>query len=280
MTRLPLPTLSVVIPSFNQAAFLARALDSVIAQDYAGVEIIVIDGGSTDGTRELLERRAGEIARWISEPDEGQTHALNKGFALATGSIRGWLNCDERYRPGALRAVGEAFAAQPKLDVVFGHRVLVDEAGHEIGRARQPSMHPAKYALFASGLLYSDATFWTSGVHSQTGTLNQIDNARYGMDFDWFSRLALNVRRWKRIDAYLSEFSEHPGRVTFDVPEMPAIARDIRLRTLKLAAVPQWRVALASPYYLARSRYGRLGLPGLLRLPSIQSVRRVAGYIR
>ncbi len=275
-----LPTITVVIPSFNQASFLERAIDSVCAQRYPHLELIVVDGGSTDGTRELLERRQADIAHWISEPDGGQTYALNKGFALATGQLRGWLNCDERYRPGALAAIGAAFAEAPDLDLVFGHRVVIDLEGRELGRMRQPSIHPLKYALFASGLLYSDCTFWSAAIHQQTGSLNEAEHPTYAMDFDWFCRLALNVRRWKRVDAYIAEFTEHTARAAFNVPQMRDLARQIRLESFERASISRWRIALASPYYLLRSRFGRLGWRALTTIPSPASVLRVAGYIR
>ena len=88
---------------------------------------------------------------------------------MATGEIFGWLNCDERYLPGTLQLVGRTFAEEPSLDIVFGHRVVVDKDGNEIGRMKLPAMHPGKYALYASGLLFSDTTFWTADVHRRTG---------------------------------------------------------------------------------------------------------------
>src|SRR5690606_3795934 len=93
---------SVVTPSFNQAQFLEKTLRSVLEQAYPHIEYIVVDGGSTDGTLEILERY-GDRLRWVSEPDRGQTHAINKGFSMANGSILAWLNSDDLYTPGRLR---------------------------------------------------------------------------------------------------------------------------------------------------------------------------------
>ncbi len=159
--------MSIIIPSFNQARFLERALDSLSRQQYPRLEVIVMDGGSTDGTVALLKSRKEVVSRWVSAPDAGQTQALNRGFRLAAGEVLGWLNCDERYRDGALRLVGEAFAREPDLDIVFGHRVITDESGRELERQRQPALHPKHYALYASGLLFSDATFWKASVAPQ-----------------------------------------------------------------------------------------------------------------
>jgi hypothetical protein len=199
---------------------------------------------------------------------------------MATGEIFGWLNCDERYRAGTLRLVGEAFKQDPKLDIVFGHRIVVDKAGREIGRMRLPPIHPGKYAIYASGLLFSDTTFWKAGLHRRTGRLDEINCKQYGMDFDWFARLGWNVKRWKRLDAYLSEFTEHEGRISKNVAEMPEIAYQIRKRVQKLAGVSPSRIMLLSPIYFILSRYGRFGWRGLLRPPRPTSLLRVAGILR
>jgi len=125
-----LPTITVVTPSFNAAATIAETLRSVREQDYPHVEHVVVDGGSTDGTVDILER--AEAVRFVSEPDRGLSHAMNKGVAMAGGSIVGWLNADDLYLPGALRAVGEAFAARPAAEWVTGRCRIIDGDGHEI----------------------------------------------------------------------------------------------------------------------------------------------------
>jgi glycosyltransferase involved in cell wall biosynthesis len=275
-----MPKISIVIPSYNQREFLGKALDSLAQQEYPDLEVILMDGGSVDGTVELLETRREVVSHWVSEADTGQTQALNKGFRLATGHVFGWLNCDERYRPGVLRRVGEIFAAFADLEIVFGHRIVVDPEGREICRMRSPAIHPGNYALFANGLLFSDATFWTAGLHRRTGELDEILCRRYAMDFDWFGRMGLNTRRWKRLDEYLSEFTEHENRVTKDIPEMPEIAFRIRQRLQRLAGVGPLRVILLSPIYFILSRYGRFGWGGLWRRPRISTLPRCAGLSR
>ena len=275
-----LPKISIVIPSYNQAEFLARALDSLAEQKYPDLEVVVVDGASTDGTVRLLEQRSAVVSRIISEPDEGQTSALNKGFALAGGQIFGWLNCDERYRPGTLRLVGETFAEDPGLDIIFGHRIVVDLEGREVKRMRLPALHPRHYALYATGLLFSDTTFWSADLHRRTGRLDEIICRRYAMDFDWFARLGLQVKRWRRLDAYLSEFTEHEGRVSVNVPEMGEIAHQIRKKLQHLAGVGPIKVMLYSPMYFCLARYGHFGWRGLLRPPRLSSLLRVAGLIK
>ena len=115
-----LPKISIVVPNFNGAATLPAALDSLLAQNFAGLEILVADGGSTDGSVEVIKKYAPHLAWWESAKDRGQTHALNKGFAHASGDVVNWLCSDDRLTTGALEKIGATFAAQPELDVLAG----------------------------------------------------------------------------------------------------------------------------------------------------------------
>src|SRR5262249_45936520 len=126
------PTITVVTPSFNQARFITETIESVLSQDYPGLEYIVMDGGSTDGTQEIL-RRYGDRVRWVSEPDRGQADAVNKGVALAHGEIIGWLNSDDTYAPKALEKVARVFAGSDDLAVVYGDADHVREDGTFFG---------------------------------------------------------------------------------------------------------------------------------------------------
>jgi glycosyltransferase involved in cell wall biosynthesis len=127
-----LPTITVITPSFNAAATIDETLRSVRDQDYPHVEHVVVDGGSTDGTVEILDRAEG--VRYVSEPDRGLSHAMNKGVAMASGSIVGWLNADDVYLPGALRAVGEALAERAEAEWATGRCLIIDGTGREIRR--------------------------------------------------------------------------------------------------------------------------------------------------
>jgi glycosyltransferase involved in cell wall biosynthesis len=124
-----LPKVSIVTPSYNQAGFLEQTLQSVLSQGYPNLEYIVVDGGSTDGSRELIERYAGSLAWWVSEKDTGQAEAINKGLARATGEIVAWLNSDDVYQPGAISAAVAAFAAHPQAGMVYSDVLAVDGSG-------------------------------------------------------------------------------------------------------------------------------------------------------
>ncbi len=139
------PRISIVTPSFNSRATLRETIDSVRAQDYPDWEHIVIDGGSNDGTRELLQSLPHLI--WVSEKDEGHYHAMNKGIARAQGQFIVILNADDCFRPGALRAAGRALAAHPDWDGLFGDVVYVDGAGREIYR-RAEALYDYRVLLY------------------------------------------------------------------------------------------------------------------------------------
>ena len=124
-----LPLVSIVTPSFNQAIFLEDTLRSVLNQDYPNIEYVVIDGGSTDGSQEIIKRYADRLAFWTSEPDRGQADAINKGLRKATGEIVAWLNSDDMYMGSAIREAVQALNATPAAGMVYGDGLMVDSEG-------------------------------------------------------------------------------------------------------------------------------------------------------
>ena len=132
----PLPRVSIVTPSFNQAGYLERTIQSVLAQDYPNLEYFIIDGGSTDGSQAIIARYADRLAGWVSEPDHGQAEAINKGMARASGEIVAWLNSDDYYLPGAVSAAVKFMQASPQCSLVFGDMRAVDEQGATINIQR------------------------------------------------------------------------------------------------------------------------------------------------
>ncbi|MBK9207016.1 MAG: glycosyltransferase [Anaerolineales bacterium] len=120
---------SIITPSYNQAAYLEQTINSVLNQDYSNIEYILIDGGSTDNSVEIIKRHANRFAYWVSEKDSGQAEAINKGFAKATGEIIAWLNSDDYYLDGAVSAAVKVFDENPDIVLVYGNMLAVDENG-------------------------------------------------------------------------------------------------------------------------------------------------------
>ena len=181
------PLVSIVTPSFNQGRFLEETIQSVLAQDYPRIEYLIVDGGSTDGSLEIIRRYADRLGWWVSEPDRGQTEALNKGFARARGEIFAWLNSDDSY---LLQAVSEAVAylqAHPEAGMVYGDANLVDEHGRVIGQfpARQTD-----YQRLRRGYVHipQQATFFRAALWRQVGPLDP--SFYFAMDYDLWVRLA------------------------------------------------------------------------------------------
>ena len=185
------PTISIVTPCLNAAATIGRTLESVASQGYPGIEHIVVDGGSTDGTLELLAQFPD--VQVISEPDEGLSDAVNKGIALATGELVGWLNADDWYLPGALAAVAEAAAANPRAEWFTGGCPIVDGNGSKIrgGVTAYKNFLLGHYSFplyLSQNFISCPATFIRASALEAVGPL-RLDYS-YSMDYDLFLRLA------------------------------------------------------------------------------------------
>ncbi len=182
-----LPLVSIVTPSYNQRRYLEAALCSVLEQDYPRIEYIVIDGGSTDGSLDVIRKYAGRLAAWVSEPDAGQTDALNKGFARAHGDILAWLNSDDIYQPGAIRRAVESFARFPEAGLIYGDANYINEAGQVIGRF---SAAQTDYGRLRRGYIHipQQAAFFRGALWHQVGPLDP--SFYFAMDYDLWVRLA------------------------------------------------------------------------------------------
>ena len=211
------PKITIITPVFNNVQFIENCIVSVLNQNYPNLEYIVIDGGSNDGTLEIIENYAERLAYFISEKDRGQTHALNKGFAKATGQVLAWLNADEEYLPGTLLEVGTYFMNNPDLDLYYGQRIIVDINKNEIGRKYFPKMNPKYYMLYGMRVLPTDATFWSERVHKLSGILDEKNFPLLSMDYDWLLRISFHVRKWKHSKNYFSKFTERDDRATRSV---------------------------------------------------------------
>jgi glycosyltransferase involved in cell wall biosynthesis len=187
MTMQELPLVSIVTPSYNQGRFLEETIRSVLSQDYPHIEYLVVDGGSTDDSREIIRRYSDRLAWWVSEPDRGQTDAINKGFGRARGEILAWLNSDDTYLPGAVSAAVSYLRGHPEAGMVYGDANLVDEAGDLIGKfpARQTD-----YRRLRRGYVHipQQASFFRAGLWRQVAPLDPT--FYFAMDYDLWVRLA------------------------------------------------------------------------------------------
>lgn len=223
-----LPSISIVTPTFNAAATIEETLASIAAQEYPALEHVVVDGGSTDGTIEILEREAaaGRL-RFISEPDEGLSDAFNKGVALATGEWIGWLNADDTYEPGALTAIGAALAEHAGAEWATGRCKIMGGDGAESRTAvtKYKNWLLDRYSIdlyLTNNFISSPSTFARRDVLNELGALDK--RFKYSADYDLWLRLArrgdpvivdADVARFRMADDSLSitgfeqQFVEH-----------------------------------------------------------------------
>jgi glycosyltransferase involved in cell wall biosynthesis len=164
------PLVSIITPSFNQSRYLEQTIRSVLEQDDARIEYIVVDGGSTDGSVDVIKRHADKLAWWVSEKDNGQADAINKGFARATGGIVAWINSDDYYLPGAIRAAVEALANNPQAGMVYGGTIAVDENGRRINLPKYAQWSLEDLLTF--NIIGQPAVFMRRSVLDQTGFLD------------------------------------------------------------------------------------------------------------
>jgi hypothetical protein len=164
------PLVSIVTPSFNQAQYLEQTIRSVLDQNYPRIEYFIIDGGSTDGSVEIIKKYESKLAGWVSEKDQGQADAISKGFARCTGEIVAWINSDDYYLPNAIRSAAEALINNPAAGLVYGGTIAVDETGRTI--------HLPKYDqwtledLLTFKIIGQPAVFMRRSVLEQVGFLD------------------------------------------------------------------------------------------------------------
>jgi glycosyltransferase involved in cell wall biosynthesis len=198
------PLVSIVTPSFQSGRFIERTIESVLSQDYPQIEYIVMDGGSSDATVDILERYKDRL-RYESAPDKGAADAINRGFSQCRGSIFGWLNADDIYLPGAIRTAAAHFAASPEVDVIYGEGVWIDEEGAQIGR--YPTVSPYQPGIFEQECgICQPATFMRREAFQSVGML--MADLQFAFDYDLWVRLS-RVCRFQSIPDILAMSRMH-----------------------------------------------------------------------
>ena len=214
--------LSFVIPTRNQAQFLAQCIDSCLAQGIADSEILVVDGASTDNTRDVL-RSYGDRIRWTSEPDRGQSDAINKGVRRAQGELIAWINSDDFYAsPRAIGTLLDAFAAEPDVDIVYGNGVRVDVEGHELGPYRaRPIERLADIVTHPASFVLQPAVMFRRQLFMDVGGVDE--SLHYTMDYELWVRLFAAARRVRYLPEVIACARYHT-----DAKSVAAMGKQIR----------------------------------------------------
>jgi glycosyltransferase involved in cell wall biosynthesis len=240
--ELQVPKISVVVPSFNQAKYLELTLRSIIDQAYPKLELIVIDGGSKDGSPDIIRKYKSHMKFWCSEPDGGQVPGIIKGFSHASGDIFCFLNSDDLFEAGSLREVGEYFTQHPHTDAVFGNTLWIDANGKPI---RPQKEMPFNRFIFLHTYNYipSMSMFWRRALYHRAGGLNPAFEMAFDADlwlrFSDHGAIKHVTRQWSRMRYYPEQKTQR--------------LREITTRELMLVRSRYWRnQEMPSTYYLRR----------------------------
>lgn len=239
------PRVTVVTPSYQQGEFLEETIRSVLLQGYPDLEYIVVDGGSTDGSVEILRRYDPWISHWVSEPDDGQSHAINKGFRRATGAVMAWLNSDDVYFPGTLAAAGEALAGE-EHDIFLGAMEKTEVRDGEERVLKRSSPHADEpihwMRILKDGPRHDfhfiqPPMFWKSWLWEETGGLDE----RYDwvMDMEWCNRALAAGAEVRTSDRVLARFPLHPGSKSYEYAYLQR--RELVTMYLRLGRRPDFR---------------------------------------
>jgi glycosyltransferase involved in cell wall biosynthesis len=200
------PRMSIVTPSYNQGRFIEETIRSVLLQGYPNLEYIIIDGGSSDDTVEIIRKYEPWLAYWVSEPDHGQSHAINKGFRQATGDILAWLNSDDVYQPGALYAAAATFQQHPQAGLVYGRVAKCDQDSRPLGSGWGQTFDLAGIFRGANPVAQPSA-FFRRAPFDHVGELDE--SLHFVMDTELWMRLGL-ASEVVFVDEILAKFRYYP----------------------------------------------------------------------
>lgn len=273
------PRISIVTPCFNMARYLKRTLDSLVSQDHKNAEFIVMDGGSTDGSLEILRDYHRHLHAVHSQQDDGNYDALNRGFSEATGDVFGWLNADDIYYPWTLRCVADIFEQFPDVDWITGLPGHLSQAGQYVRVAGVASAYPQRYLQNGwyrpdiAGYLQQESMFWRRSLWERTGGLNV--GYRLAADFDLWTRFA-NESTLVAVNTPLAAFRRRPSEQLSSahrdeyLSEVRAICSSLRppsfcwrfaqcfgIRGVSLMRLLVWRHAEVIGYHFARGQFIR-----------------------
>lgn len=219
--------ISIVTISFNQAQFLGRAIDSILDQDYADLDYVVVDPGSKDDSRAIIDGYGSRITRKLFEPDNGPADGLNKGFAATTGEILGFLNSDDTLLPGSLAAVADYFRDHPDVDVVSGH-ALVTDGEDRVVRKSYSDRYSLRAVAYRAAIILQPATFFRRSAYERAGGFNVAN--RCAWDGELWIDMARAGARFGLMERFLGTYRLHEASITGSA-KLEALSREYYART-------------------------------------------------
>ncbi len=257
------PLISIVTPSYNQGEFIEETIRSVLLQGYPNLEYIIIDGGSTDNSVDIIKKYELFLAYWISEKDEGQSDAINKGLRQSNGSIIGWLNSDDLYIKNTLKKIFYALHNHPSYILVHGNRILIDQASNVTGWSPQPKFNPMQTGY----TIASETVFWRRNAMEVVGLLKK--ELKFAMDLEFFLRLYLHGN-FLKLNDYLGCFRCYSYNKSSTISEIG-----------RIEAKREWLNLLGYdiPTIKQKSKYRKL-IPELIKNPLLIAIPYISYKLR
>lgn len=269
----PLPSISIITPSFNQGSYIEATILSVLAQNYPRLQHIVIDGGSTDGTLEILARYPHLTV--ISEPDRGQADAVNKGLRLADGDIIGWLNSDDTYFPGALADAASVISPDKGVLMAMGRCAYIDDEGNPTG-----SEHPSEFVshrrvveVWKGYTIPNPAVFFHRKVYEECGGLDE--DLYFALDYDLFCRYTSRFEM-VAVDRLWATYRLHPSAKTSEQGQGELLAKSLKVSRRYWGE--KWSAEWWSFFVSFWLYGGQLGIVSLKRLNLAERCLRSGNY--
>jgi glycosyltransferase involved in cell wall biosynthesis len=238
-----LPKITIVTPSFNQGQFIEETIDSILSQGYPNLEYIIMDGGSTDQSVDVIKKYAHHLAYWVSEPDKGQGDAIHRGILHSTGELCNWINSDDVLAENGLKAIAETYLKNPQVDFIHGKNGIIDEDGHFKGWIQHPKDELDLRYLFS--MPYGQqACFFTRKVYDKVRGINS--ELKFSMDFDLYSKIHL-VADSIQIDDHIGSIRLHQDTKTSNLQSI------MYFENGRIMATMFYSVGLMEPYKFMES---------------------------
>lgn len=241
--------ISVITPSYNQGQFLEETIRSVLLQGYPNLEYILMDGGSTDNSLEIIQKYAPFITQWVSQKDKGQADAINQGLGRSTGAVMGWLNSDDLLLPNALQHIAKAFHQHHDWSVVCGFRQIIDSDSKLITNSIRGLPH--SYQLKHRNIIAQETTYWRRKVWEKLGQLDET--LHYCMDYEYWQRMLANGYDFNLLPAYIGCIRYHDSSKT--ISQNARFKRDLEVIYQRYGIAMDEDTALAKMGRLWQLRY-------------------------